>query len=61
MYMRNRLPSARRGLPVAVAGALTAALVVTGTGAATAAVPASVKMTPAAVNLNNPTKALCKL
>jgi ribose transport system substrate-binding protein len=61
MYTRNRLSSARRGLPVAVAGALTAALVATGAGAATAAVPASVKMTPAAANLNNPTKALCKL
>ena len=61
MSMRSRMSSMRKSLPATVAGALTAAVVVTGTGAAAATVPAAVKTTPAAVNLNNPTKALCKL
>ncbi len=63
MSMRTKGSSVRRALPVTVAGALTAALVVTGTGAASAApAPAPAKIaSAAAVNLNNPTKALCKL
>ena len=63
MSMRTKGSSVRRALPVTVAGALTAALVVTGTGAASAApAPAAAKIaSAAAVNLNNPTKALCKL
>jgi ABC-type sugar transport system substrate-binding protein len=61
MSIKTGVSSLRKSLPVTVAGALSAALVVTGTSAAAATVPAAVRTTPAQVSLSNPTKALCKL
>jgi len=60
--VRNRASFVRRCWAVPVAGAMTAALVVPGTGAGAVTVAPAAKMTPAqSVNLSNPTKALCKL